>query len=449
MAALPKFLHRAVNRLLGRSTIEAGGSGRRWPHPGLRAPSKEILARRVIAGARAAAFVANSPYGSSLLTVWTTNLVADGPAMRPKTTDKSLRRDLQARWSEFWDTCDADGLTDLGGFLQRVARSEFVFGEAFVHMSVDREDRGLRLRLWSPDQVDPSLTRDIGGGRRIVAGIEIGIDGQRLAYHVRENADIPFATPYGTRRIPADDVIHIYEPIFPGQMRGLSRLASVANRLSEVDKLEDALLAKANTAALFGGVFYRPDDGTGAPLPGQVDLGEYGLEPGSMMIAPPGYQVAFTDPPSTDGAIDFLRSQIRSIAAGVGVPYELLSADLSQVNYSSARLGLLEFRRRMTALQKNMITGRLLLPVWRRFLLLEALGNRLPMGQALTTGAEFVFPDWPQIDPLKETQADAAAIKARIKSRFEVIGARGRDPETVDEEITQDTPATLTQKEAA
>jgi capsid protein len=39
------------------------------------------------------------------------------------------------------------------------------------------------------------------------------------------------------------------------------------------------------------------------------------------------------------------------LAAGVGLTYELLTGDLSQVNYSSIRAGLIEFRRRMEALQ--------------------------------------------------------------------------------------------------
>ncbi|WP_414833600.1 phage portal protein [Afifella sp. YEN Y35] len=441
---------RAADKLLRRSSIEAGGTGRRWPHAGLRAPSSEILRRRQLAGARAAWLVANSPYAAAVLSAWVTNLIADGPSMRVTGVSKRRRTRLQSEFSVWWDVCDADGLSDLGGFLQRVARSEFVYGEAFVHLLADPETGALRLRLWSPEQIDPHLTRDLGNGVKIVAGIEIDAFGRRVAYHVRENADMPFATPYGTKRIPAEDVLHIFEPNFPGQMRGISRLAPVATRITEVDKLEDALVAKANTAALFGGVFYRPDGGGfGEALPAQGADGEYGMEPGAMIFAPPGYQVEFTEPPSTEGAVDFLRAEIRSIAAGVGMPYELVSGDLSQVNYSSARLGLLEFRRRIAALQRNLIIARFLLPVWRRFLLLEGLAGRIEMGVAMSAGAEFVFPGWAQIDPLKETQADAKAIEARLKSRFEVISARGRDPDVVDEEIRQDAAPPVQQKEAA
>ena len=250
------------------------------------------------------------------------------------------------------------------------------------------------------------------------------------------------------RRIPAEDLLHVFEAKFPGQVRGLSRMAASATTLSETARLRDALLAKANTAALYTGVFYRSDDGAGTGLPQKNDAGDYSLEPGAMIFAPPGYSVEFSDPPSTEGAIDFLRAQIRAISAGAGIPYELVSGDLSQVNYSSARLGLLEFRRRMTTLQRTLIVARFLQPIWRRWLLIEGLSGRVPMALALTAKAEFVFPGWAQIDPLKETNADIRAIDARIKSRFEVISARGRDPETVDAEIAQD-PAPTTERVAA
>jgi capsid protein len=58
-----------------------------------------------------------------------------------------------------------------------------------------------------------------------------------------------------------------------------------------------------------------------------------------------------------------MRVQLHAIAAGVGLTYELLTGDLSQVNYSSIRAGLLEFRRRMEALQWQLLVPGLCRPV--------------------------------------------------------------------------------------
>lgn len=127
----------------------------------------------------------------------------------------------------------------------------------------------------------------------------------------------------------------------------------------------------------------------------------------------------------------------RSMAAGCGCTYEQISGDLSQVNYSSARLGALDFRRRVNAFQRNQLVNRLLDRVWTRLLLLEALSGRLSMAVAQVK-CEFTFPAFAQIDPLKETEADIRAVEGRIRSRAEVISARGRDPQDVDREIAQD-----------
>lgn len=440
-------LSRIVDKLRGRSSIDAGGRGRRWAGNGLNRPNTEILHRAALSGARAAWMVMNFPYAKSIVDTWVCNLIGDGPSVRPVTKDAALKQKLQLVWNRFWRDCDAEGIVQLDGMLQAAARSLVIYGEAFIHMIADPETGALLLRRWSPDQVDRSLNRDLGEGARIVAGIEFNRAGRRVAYHVLENADTPFVPAYAPRRVSAEDVIHLFELLFPGQVRGISWLTASATRLAEIDKLEDALLAKFNTAALFGGVFKKPDASDTKILPTGPD-GQPSMEPGAMIFAPPGYDVEFSDPPNAEGAVDFLRAQIRAAAAGAGVPYELASGDLSQVSYISGRLGLMEFRRRVIALQKGQIAGRLLGPVWRRLLLLEGLSGRLLLSAAMTIEAEFVFTGWAQIEPMKETNADIAAVNAKLKSRFEVIAARGRDLEAVDEEIAQD-PVTAKEKEDA
>ena len=49
------------------------------------------------------------------------------------------------------------------------------------------------------------------------------------------------------------------------------------------------------------------------------------------------------------------------------MPYELLTGDLSQVNYSSLRGGLVEFRRMVDALQWQLVIPGFCEPVWRWF----------------------------------------------------------------------------------
>jgi len=75
------------------------------------------------------------------------------------------------------------------------------------------------------------------------------------------------------------------------------------------------------------------------------------FEPGMVEYLPAGRDVKFGQPAASAGYAEYMRVQLHAVAAAVGLTYELLTADLSQVNYSSIRAGLLEFRRRIEQLQ--------------------------------------------------------------------------------------------------
>jgi capsid protein len=134
---------------------------------------------------------------------------------------------------------------------------------------------------------------------------------------------------------------------------------------------------------------------------------------------------------------------LRSISAGGGITYEALTADLSQTNYSSARLGQSMFQRRIKALQSSLLVSQLLLPIWRRWVLLEILTGRIsaPDFEANPLnylGAKFLWPGWPAIDPLKQSKADALDLNSRTRSRAEIVADHGRDLSDVNTEIEND-----------
>jgi capsid protein len=52
--------------------------------------------------------------------------------------------------------------------------------------------------------------------------------------------------------------------------------------------------------------------------------------------------------------------------------------------------------------------------------------------------ATFLFPEFASLDPMKETQADVDALNAGLRSRQEIIAARGRDFDEVTAELAAD-----------
>lgn len=152
----------------------------------------------------------------------------------------------------------------------------------------------------------------------------------------------------------------------------------------------------------------------------------------------------FSDP-ATIGAesIDFLRLTVRHIAAGLSVPYEILTGDLSQVNFSSIRAGLLEFRRRVEAIQNNVIIFQFCRPVWERWLTAAALSGEVDARGFARDPRAFMAAKWitPRkefVDPLKDARAEIESINAGVMSRREAVAARGWDIEQLDAEISTD-----------
>lgn len=61
-------------------------------------------------------------------------------------------------------------------------------------------------------------------------------------------------------------MIHLFERWEAGQVRGVPELTAVLVRLYELDEMQDSILLRAKTAALFGGFIYR-ESGSGGDLP--------------------------------------------------------------------------------------------------------------------------------------------------------------------------------------
>ena len=116
-----------------------------------------------------------------------------------------------------------------------------------------------------------------------------------------------------------------------------------------------------------------------------------------------------------------MRLQLHAIAAGVGLTYELLTGDLSQVNYSLIRAGLIEFRRRMEALQWQLLVPGLCQPVWRRFARPPRPPARCPTA---TSSADWTAPRFEAVHPMKDIQADILAVRAGLMTLKEAIAAR-------------------------
>jgi lambda family phage portal protein len=408
----------------------ASVSGRFPWQQAMPAPTSESLAAAPLLHMRVAHAVANDGHVAAIVNSYTTDIVGDGPSLQHE------NENIVAAWNAWWSQCDAEGISSLGHFLIRLVRCFVIYGEAFVLLRIDEESGALRLLLLPPAQIDASANEDLGAAGFVVSGIHIARNGRRLRYRVLTTApDHPFATAADSHWIDASDVAHVLDPMFAGAPRGVSLLAPVLTRSVENDLLMDALLKQQQCAALLS--VFVSDPAGGASL-GELKNGNLiELRPAAVRLVAPDTTVTTVTPPEANGGIDFGKHMLRSIAAGVALPAWKVSHDLSDVNFSSARMGDYSWRRRAGALQSLLVT-QFLQPVFRRFVALEVAAGRLTLDLATLADPVFLWPSFPPIDPLSEQQADVLALQAGLKSRAELISKYGRDPEEVLDEIAAD-----------
>ncbi|MGP2492292.1 phage portal protein [Mesorhizobium sp. PUT5] len=399
---------------------------------------QSMLASRGTLASRARYLAGNNALAASAVEAWVSALVGTGVKAQAQHPDDAIRAALNLAHELWTDEADADGLTDFYGLQALMVRRLVIDGELFAILG-NVDDR-LRIRVVEAEQVDGSLNRDLASGR-IVQGVEFDRAGRRVAYHVYpERPGMPFAVVQQPVRIPAEDVAHLFRPELPGQVRGISWFAPVIMRMADLDGWRDAQLMRQRVAATLAG-FVTTTDGSGAPFDGEQRGANLigGLEPGTLKYLDPGQDIRFSTPANVGAeVIDFATLTEREIAVGLGLPASILTGDLSDVNYSSIRAGLVEWRRRIEALQHGVLAFQALRPIWRRWATLEVLSGRVETTVDAAMGVKFIVPKQQWVDPAKDVQAELDAIAGGLMSRREAVTSRGVDVEALDAEIAAD-----------
>lgn len=391
--------------------------------------------------------------GRAIPTRWAANLIGTGIIARPKTAEADLKQRLTELWDDWLEVCDADGVLDGYGQQNMVARNWIEAGEVFVRLRqrlpIDGLPVPLQLQILESDMV-PMTDSTAPNGNEIVQGIEFDRLGRRVAYWMYRNHPGDGKGNTGALvRVPAEFVLHVYEPSRPGQLRGVSDFAPILAKLRSVGNYDDAVLFRQEIANLFAGFLERPPSGSDRaidPLTGQaVQTDTSGtpmaaMEPGTMQELLPGEKVVFSDPPDAGANYgDFTRAQHQFIAAGTGLPYELLTGDLRDVSDRALRVILNEFRRHCQQRQWHILIPQFCRKVrnaWADAAVID--GSLTPEEGREAKRVTWVPQGWAYIHPTQDVQAKKMEVEAGFNSRTRVITERGDDPDQIDLERAAD-----------
>nr|WP_284694337.1 phage portal protein [Rhodoplanes serenus] len=386
--------------------------------------------------------VRNNPHAAKAVSVLVNNIVGAGIIPRAATGDEKLDGVVNGLWEAWVRQCDADGQLDLFGLQTLACRQMIEAGEVLVRRRPRRPSDGLvvplQIQLLEADLLDATRHGDLVDGGRIVQGIEFDAIGRRRGYWLYAqhpgDAVVSMRRRFDSASVPATDVLHLYEKQ-RAQVRGVPWGTPVMRSLRDLDDWTQAELVRKKTEACVVGIVLGADEAEQGIAPSVVDADGNRVEqfePGLIAYAHGGKDIKFNQPATTAGVGEWLRAQLHIVAAGFRMPYELLTGDLSQVNYSSIRAGLVEFRRLIDAVQWQIFIPVLCQPTWTWFCEAAWAAGRLPRPDI---AVEWSPPRFEAVDPLKDAMADLLAMRSGTMTLAQAIARQGHNPDAVLAEI--------------
>jgi lambda family phage portal protein len=383
------------------------------------------------------------------------NIVQSGFTLDPKTGDKGVDNALWQWWEDFStdpDQCDIAGECTWKEIERQVCRSESIDGDIVV---TGTEEGSFQM-------LESHLIRTKSTIEGTFLGVTTNKHGKREKYHVAEETGVfgqfGDSTPIDVR--DADgirQVFHVYNPKRVNVTRGVTQLAPVFSMAGMLEDINFAKLVQQQVVSCFA-VFRKLAAGQSSIPSVDGVYGEgsteqtasgvrqiEGVSPGMEIIGQPGEELTGFSPAVPNGEyFTQVKLILQIIGVNFGLPLCLVLMDGSETNFSGWRGAVDEARKGFVADQVNLVR-RLNRPGynWKLRQYLKTTKDAA-LKKAAKKLADAIFrhewnlPSWTYIEPVADSEGDAAQIRnAQISPRRQKA-ARGLDHETIVDETIDD-----------
>lgn len=283
--------------------------------------------------------------------------------------DDRFRELARLLWLTFTPKSDARGLPGRGGLnweqqAQQALVEWIVSGEVLIRRRTlpericKRENRRLdfAVELISCERLVEYTTAPGGAspipipaGHYLWRGIEFDGEDRRVAYHIWDhhpNDPRPTAWQRTSKRLPAEEILHVYAPDRPDQQRGVTQFTTNLLQLRDVgDYQENEMEASLVSSCVAMGVttdgavrpgLLTPTGGRGTDADGN-QLAR--MQPGMIVPLQPGEKIeGFNPSRPTSGAENFLTHMLRGVAVGfAGLKASTLTGDYRGASFSAEK----------------------------------------------------------------------------------------------------------------
>lgn len=388
----------------------------------------------------------NNVVGQGLLDTETDNVVAEGLSLQMKTSSPAFNVEATERFYRWLERADVTGqatASDLFRMSWREPRKDgdggFILITRGGYPYLQYIPGDLIANPWG------AKNRNQFDWRNTFDGVECDPAGRPRRFWVRdvdEHGKDTFSP------IDARDFVYLSHRRSPLSVRGTTVFAPVFAHLDQLDSYLDSVTKAAIMACIFGLIEKRRNPaaalgplGTTTNAAGEQQKA-ITLDRGGMLKVmgtdETMFQVQAQQP--MNQTPDFIRALFRIICLAFGMPLEIGMRDLSQVNFSGGRIGLLSYYRGCRVKQdwiKSKCWDRIVfwwLSVEKRRKELgypDAFKEAFPedYGSFELHGAE-----WTYTDPLTEAQTDLLEISIGTNSPQRICEARGRDFDKIQAE---------------
>lgn len=413
--------------------------------------------------ARQRQLIRDFPYLARAIRIIVDYSVGTGIMFQSKVTDSNGKLDKKNRTKiedavKWWmDEASTNGKQHYYEIMRLNKRNDVEAGELLIvknYLKQPNQYIPYTLQTYEADWLSNSHDNYSTGGIDIAADpnateVRQGIEYYKLTGRVK---GYWFCDPnYGGKEVyvPAEYVVHGFEMLRPQQLRGVPAFAPGLLIANDLNSLMDAEIDCAKLAAKWLGFIKTPDpvlrqagleSATAANGTSIQKIEE--LENAIIEYLRPGEEIDFNSSNRPGTTFEpFVRLLLTMLSITTGAPYELISGDYKNLNFSTARIVRSDFAQQLrpiafrhvrqygmptisTAIDVAVMSGKLTLPgYWqnrRRYL-----------------ASEWQPPGMDAIDPLREAKGQIESISYGLKSPQEVARERGRDLEDIYREILE------------
>lgn len=351
-------------------------------------------------------------------------------------------------WCESWH-CSANGRMSFRS-IEHLITTQLVRDGEFLVRKRYKGKYGFQLQPLDPELIDETYNEQ-RGRNVVVCGVEIDPDGKPVTYWLR--VPTPSDQMYGlgmtgTREpVSAAELYHGFDVEFASQTRGIGWMAPIMLRMKGLSDWEQFMWLKGKLTAAFG-LFLKdqqPNNGGSVyNMPGRTEItadnkkGRKIFQVSPAMVQDIGDKdIVNWDPKfPAESHGEYVQSMEKRVGVGVGFSYPLVSGDMSQTNYSSARFGAINDQEGFRGVQQMLVEQfhKLVYRDWLEAALMNnqltyASGKSLPFYKydKLASGCKFIGRRWKAVDPLKDVMAVVVGLEYGLGTATHYLAENGED----------------------